>query len=184
MKKHSTLLAAATLVLVGCSTPPKPPVVDGESSYAVNSPVMQELIATRTRMAQLEEKLREEKRRPVISANILADTKPTSFKQNIYFPHNDANLVISKGETKLILDTLGRAKHIEVRGRTDGEHPTVYDEKLALNRALAAKRWLVGKGVPENTISVNYLSSGDYISDNHTKDGKGLNRRVEIEVFF
>jgi outer membrane protein OmpA-like peptidoglycan-associated protein len=172
------------ILLASCSNPPKPPVVDGENAYAVNSPVMQELLASRTRMAQLEAELREEKKRPVVSANILAESKPTSFKQNIYFPHNDANLVVSKGESKLILDTLGKAKHIEVRGRTDGEQPTAADEKLALNRALAAKRWLVGKGVPENKISVNYLSSGDYISDNHTQDGKGLNRRVEIEVFF
>jgi len=82
-----------------------------------------------------------------------------------------------------LLPLLKDAKRIEVRGRTDNQSPGAPDEQVALNRALAAKRFLVAQGVSPLIVSINYLSAGDYVADNCTEAGKSHNRRVEIEVF-
>ena len=82
-----------------------------------------------------------------------------------------------------LLPLLGNARRVEVRGRTDGQHPHAGDEKIALNRALAAQRFLIGQGVSPAIISVNYVSAGDYVADNFSAVGRSQNRRVDIVVF-
>ena len=74
-------------------------------------------------------------------------------------------------------------RRIEVPGRTGAQQPGGADEQVALERAAAAKRYLVAQGVAGATISVNYVSAGDYIADNKTESGRWRNRRVDIEVF-
>ena len=75
--------------------------------------------------------------------------------------------------------------HQDVVGQAaaTGQRPHVGDEKIALNRALAAQRFLIGQGVSPAIISVNYVSAGDYVADNFSAVGRSLNRRVDIEVF-
>lgn len=75
------------------------------------------------------------------------------------------------------------ADRIELRGRTDGRGNRRNNEQIALRRAEAAKRYLLSSGVPSEIISINYQSSGDYISDNHTESGRDINRRVEMEFY-
>lgn len=75
------------------------------------------------------------------------------------------------------------ADRIELRGRTDGRGDKRADERMAHRRAEAAKRYLLSNGVPAELISINYQAAGDYIADNETIAGRGMNRRVEMEFF-
>ena len=54
---------------------------------------------------------------------------------------------------------------------------------MAHRRAEAAKRYLLDRGVPSSIIAVNYQAAGDYIADNERIEGRGMNRRVEIEFY-
>jgi len=179
------VVLSSILALAACSTPPKPPVVDGSNRHAVNTPETAEVIALRAQLAQSEEKLRVEQARPVISPAVLQPAPPPvrSRTFSVHFPYNDTNFRLNADDSAEILPLLAKARRVEVRGRTDGKRPSTADEKIALNRALAAQRFLIGQGVSPAIISVNYVSAGDYVADNFSAVGRSLNRRVDIEVF-
>ena len=82
-----------------------------------------------------------------------------------------------------MLYMLTKAHQIKIRGRTDNQNPTIVDEEIALNRALAVQRYLIGYGILPNIISINYLSAGDYVANNSLAIGKQQNRRVDVEIF-
>jgi outer membrane protein OmpA-like peptidoglycan-associated protein len=172
-------------VLVACSSSPKPPVVNGSNRHAVNTPEAAEVIALRAQLAQLEERLRLEQSRPVISPADLQALPPPARSRtfSVHFPYNRSNFKLNAEDSAQLLPLLAKARRIEVRGRTDGQYPSPADEKIALNRALAAQRFLIGQGVLPAIISINYVSAGDYVADNFSAAGRSLNRRVDIEVF-
>ena len=73
-----------------------------------------------------------------------------------------------------------RAALITVRGRTSATQPSAADENLALNRALAARAYLVAQGVSPLKISINHASALD-----PAPVGDGRNSaRVEIDMVF
>ena len=99
------------------------------------------------------------------------------------FPFNGTKFNPTTEQSTALLPILVNAKRIIVRGRTDGLQPSATDEKIALNRALSAQRFLVNHGVSPLIIAVNYLSAGDYAADNNSAAGRAQNRRVDIDVF-
>lgn len=85
------------------------------------------------------------------------------------------------------ISTLQLAPHaamVTVNGRTSTNRPSSSDEWLALRRALAARAWLVAHGVPSLKIMVNFASAADFLVDNSTPEGRYINQRVDIEMFF
>jgi len=81
-----------------------------------------------------------------------------------------------------LLQATAAAKHIEIRGRTDADAENPVDEAIALQRALHARAFLVGKGIEPGKIRLNYMAAGGNIVENKTKSGRAENRRVEIEA--
>ena len=180
------LVVLSSILLLGaCTSAPRPPVVDGSNRHAVNSIESVEIIALRSQLAQSQEKLRLEQSRPVIDPVALQPIKPPARSQtfSIYFPFKGTNFRLSADDSAQLLPLLSNARRVEVRGRTDGKRPNAGDAKIALNRALAAQRFLIGQGVSPAIISVNYVSAGDYVADNFSAVGRSQNRRVDIEVF-
>lgn len=76
------------------------------------------------------------------------------------------------------------AAMVTISGRTSTKKPSQRDEGLALARAVAARAWLVERGVSPLKIMLNYASAMDFTADNTTTDGRKLNQRVEVELFF
>jgi outer membrane protein OmpA-like peptidoglycan-associated protein len=74
------------------------------------------------------------------------------------------------------------AERVNVRGRTDARVAGAADPRIALARALAARKYLVEQGVDGNKIRVFALPAGDFIAPVGTVEGRALNRRVEIEL--
>ncbi|HBP5913448.1 TPA: OmpA family protein [Pseudomonas aeruginosa] len=180
MRKMAVLSIA--VMLAACSSPPKPPVVSGSNRHPVNDARTAEVLSLRAELAAAQEKLRDQDRKPVVIAGP-APVVPASQTVSVNFPYNSSAFRPTPSEVAALLPLLRNAKYISVRGRTDGRRPTAGDERVALNRALAAKNWLVGQGVSPLKISVNYVSAGDYVADNVSAYGRAQNRRVDIEVF-
>lgn len=81
--------------------------------------------------------------------------------------------------TKLI-DSANQANRVNIKGFTDSFGSLAENQRVAMNRALAAKKYLIMKGVEEAKIKASGLT-GQYISSNETEAGRSANRRVEIE---
>lgn len=74
------------------------------------------------------------------------------------------------------------AERINITGYTDSRIAGPLDAEIALNRAEAAKDYLIDKGVKAEKINVFSQADGGFIAPNNTKQGRAINRRVEIEI--
>lgn len=69
---------------------------------------------------------------------------------------------------------------LEVIGHTDSTGPDAYNQGLSERRAQAAADYLVGKGVNAANITTKGMGESSPIADNATREGRAMNRRVEI----
>ncbi len=67
-------------------------------------------------------------------------------------------------------------------GYTDSTGPAAYNVKLSDRRAASVKDYLVSKGIPADRIYTEGKGEADPIATNATREGRALNRRVEIEL--
>jgi outer membrane protein OmpA-like peptidoglycan-associated protein len=73
--------------------------------------------------------------------------------------------------------------YIEIEGHTDNTGPAELNEKLGLERAEAAKRYLYEKHqIPLHKINVISYGPDKPVGDNKTKEGRAQNRRIVIRV--
>lgn len=82
-----------------------------------------------------------------------------------------------------LLKAAKEGQRIEIRGGSDEATPSPTNERVAKARAMNARKYLISNGVKAERIRTKYFSSGGFIADNSTLEGKAQNRRVEIEVF-
>ena len=73
-------------------------------------------------------------------------------------------------------------KRMVVEGHTDSQGPDSVNQPLSLNRAMAVRDYLVGRGVASEKITAVGMGSGRPITDNKTPENRANNRRVEIVV--
>jgi outer membrane protein OmpA-like peptidoglycan-associated protein len=71
---------------------------------------------------------------------------------------------------------------LTVKGFTDSTGSTAVNQELSQRRADSVRSYLVGQGIPANTVSTVGMGEQNPIADNGTADGRKQNRRVEIEV--
>jgi outer membrane protein OmpA-like peptidoglycan-associated protein len=69
-----------------------------------------------------------------------------------------------------------------VKGFTDNTGSDAINQTLSQKRAEAVRTYLVGQGIPANTVSTQGMGETNPVADNGTADGRKQNRRVEIEV--
>lgn len=181
---HKLAILSCAVLLAACSTPPKPPTVSGSDRHPVNDARTAEVLTLRAELAATQAKLQSQSTQPVVLAAPAKPPLPASQTVSVYFPYNSTAFRPTQSQVGALLPLLGGdVRDIWVRGRTDGSRPSAADERVALNRALAAKNWLVAQGVSPLKVSVNYVSAGDYVADNVSAAGRAQNRRVDIEVF-
>jgi outer membrane protein OmpA-like peptidoglycan-associated protein len=103
---------------------------------------------------------------------------------NVNFAVNSATL--SK-KARALLDQVARIvkdkgfKSVSLIGFTDPDGSRAYNERLSLTRARAVEDYLSLQGVKVK-FSVDAQADDNPVADNNTKQGKALNRRVEIVV--
>ncbi len=71
---------------------------------------------------------------------------------------------------------------VSVAGFADNTGDRDYNEKLSLMRALHVQHYLVDLGVKEEQIVVSAYGVESPVADNATKEGRALNRRVELAL--
>jgi outer membrane protein OmpA-like peptidoglycan-associated protein len=81
-----------------------------------------------------------------------------------------------------LLKAARQSRRIDIRGRTDASYDNPIDRKIAMQRALRARRFLIANGIEPGKIRVSWLAANDHVADNRTVDGRAKNRRVEIET--
>lgn len=74
-----------------------------------------------------------------------------------------------------------KAKRVNVRGHADNSGATEINRRVALERALAAKRYLIAQGVDKDKVFAFSHGSADPVGDNSTAEGRAKNRRVDVE---
>jgi outer membrane protein OmpA-like peptidoglycan-associated protein len=72
---------------------------------------------------------------------------------------------------------------IDLNGYTDSAGDVENNRLMSKYRAEAVKSFLVGKGIKSKSIDVFGYGASNFISDNDTAEGRGMNRRVEIKFF-
>lgn len=71
---------------------------------------------------------------------------------------------------------------VGIVGHTDSTGNDAINNPLSVNRAEAARNYLVNRGVPSSRIMTSGMGSRQPIADNATQMGRAKNRRVEIYV--
>lgn len=103
----------------------------------------------------------------------------------IYFSQNSNNLS-QKAMEKLdrVADIILKNPNAEItlNGYSDSTGASSYNEMISEIRANAVKLYLVGKGASPHKITVLGHGSQKFLATNKTKEGRQLNRRVEIEL--
>ena len=73
-----------------------------------------------------------------------------------------------------------RGRAVTIIGRTDPRGTQQYNQELAMDRAEAARSYLVARGVPEGQIQL--VSRGEGGAQGTNEESWALDRRVDIEV--
>ena len=188
------------LALLGsCSSPPKPPTVDESTKRPANTGMAVELQVckndlTNTRILAVEsgrladttaatlERL--EKRRLTAIATPAAQAAPAANSVfTVHFDFASAHALVPADIATTLIADARAAPLIVLRGRTDGTADTPAESRIARERAATVRDYLVSAGVDPSRIRATYQPVGDRIADNTDTTGRGLNRRVEIEVY-
>ncbi|MGY4831822.1 OmpA family protein (plasmid) [Sphaerotilaceae bacterium SBD11-9] len=100
----------------------------------------------------------------------------------VQFEFGKADFKPSAEVAGVLVEAARLADLVNVRGRTDSKVAGPHDAELARSRAVAARDFLVEKGVDAKKIKVYSLAAGDRIAPSDTAEGRAANRRVEIEL--
>lgn len=72
---------------------------------------------------------------------------------------------------------------VEVAGHSDNTGSASFNEKVSLERAQKVKAWLINLGIsPDRIRAVGYGANRPLSTNDDEKDGRELNRRVEIRI--
>lgn len=100
----------------------------------------------------------------------------------VRFADNSGQFQPTPADQMALRDLTRTASLLTVTGYTDSYVPNTHARTLANLRAYAAKDYLVSGGVNAAKITVKAIPAGGFIADNRTKEGKAVNRRVEISA--
>lgn len=117
-------------------------------------------------------------------------TPPPVF-YNVYFAFDKSDLSKGAADTlNMVFQTLSENPEmiVEVRGHTDAKGSDDYNQKLSDERAAAAIKYLIDKGVTNARLQPKGLGEKEPAAENEkadgadNPDGRQLNRRVEFKI--
>ena len=107
------------------------------------------------------------------------------FSSNILFAFDKSDL---SNDAKINLDKLVTVLNsypdtdIEVQGHTDSRGSEAYNQNLSEQRANTVSRYLTGKGIAYNRLTIKGFGERLPKYENETADGRTQNRRVEFMI--
>ncbi|ACU04609.1 OmpA family protein [Pedobacter heparinus] len=109
-----------------------------------------------------------------------------TFSSEILFPTNSSYL---NEKSKSRIDDVAKVirnkyadRKVLVEGHSDKTGTPEYNLWLSEKRAASVKTYLVSLGIPEANIKTSGLGDTRPVADNKTKEGRLINRRVEVTV--
>lgn len=188
------------LALASCSSPPKPPTVDESQKRPVNSQMAVELQVCKNDLQNTRILATEASRLADTTAatlatmaarqQILAAMQAPTGQQpqantvfTVRFDFGSTRVAIPSNVTSVLVEDAKASPLILLRGRTDGTSDAPAESRIARERAAAVRDYLVAAGVDPARIRATYQPAGDHVADNASASGRGLNRRVEIELY-
>ena len=199
MPKHIPLIPWL-LVLASCSSPPKPPTVDESQKRPVNSQMAVELQVCKNDLQNTRLMATESGRVAETTAatlanlaarqQILAAMQGPAGQQpkansvfTVRFDFGSTRVVIPADVAATVVEDAKASPLVMLRGRTDGTSDAPAESRIARDRAAAVRDYLMAAGVDPARIRATYQPAGDHVADNVSAGGRGLNRRVEIEMY-
>jgi outer membrane protein OmpA-like peptidoglycan-associated protein len=104
--------------------------------------------------------------------NVMFESSSSKLTSSSYGALNDL-IVLLKKNPEL---------HLTIEGFTDNTGGEKYNLSLSQRRADRVKNYLVGKGIATERIKAIGYGTARPISDNKSKEGKSMNRRVEFKL--
>jgi outer membrane protein OmpA-like peptidoglycan-associated protein len=199
MRPSSALLTPLIpwlLALSSCSSPPKPPTVDESKKRPANAAIAIELQSCSSQLQNTRIALAESTRTAQTSAAALqamnaaravAEATPAPPVANgvytVRFDFGNSRVHLPAETATALIEEARNAPLVLLRGRTDGDTDNQADSRVARERASAVRDYLVAAGVDPSRIRTTHQPAGDHAADNANPATRGLNRRVEIEVY-
>lgn len=108
----------------------------------------------------------------IMPGNITFATASSDIKSNFYPVLDSVALVLAEYDQTIVV----------VGGHTDSDGSADYNQKLSLQRANSVSAYLGSQGVDAIRLDAVGFGETQPIASNKTKEGKQLNRRVEITL--
>lgn len=107
--------------------------------------------------------------------------------RNVHFEFDKATLTAAdRAQLDTVatrLKTEATTARLSVSGHTDSVGSDAYNQRLSEQRAKAVTDYLVGSGVARaSVVSVKGVGEAKPVADNHTAEGRAMNRRTEILI--
>ncbi len=180
-------------LLGSCASPPRLAQVDEALRRPANTAVAVDLQICRSDLLDTRLVAAQSQRRADAADAALAsvaarpvDPGPPARGNSLYsvrFEFGSARVDISAEDGRLLVEAARAAPLVVLRGRTDGDHDSLADSRIARERATAVRDYLVSVGVEPSRIRTTHQPAGDHVADNTGVAGRALNRRVEIEIY-
>lgn len=196
LKIRATLTALLSLLLVACSSAPKPPTVDETQKRPANAQMAVELQVCKNDLQNTRILATESGRLAETTAATLAhlmarqqmsaklqERAVSNSVHTVHFAFNSSRVGISADVAAPLVAEAKAAPLVLLRGRTDSSSDSPVESHIAQARASAVRDYLIASGVEPSRIRTTHQPSGDHVADNRSTQGRNLNRRVEIEVY-
>jgi outer membrane protein OmpA-like peptidoglycan-associated protein len=92
----------------------------------------------------------------------------------------DAAVILD--EAARILTETHEGALVRIEGHADWTGPEAYNQGLSERRAKSVRDYLVSRGVEASRLTTVGYGESRPIADNETREGRALNRRVELQV--
>lgn len=180
------LITTATLLILGCSSPPQPPGVDDSVRRPVNS---LQTIAVQKCQGELSASrvmLTEALNADAVRAAAARRSAPIAENRVFIVPFKSgsAEFQIPPEQQARFLELVRKAELIVIRGRTDALSESIVETRLAQRRAEGAAAYLRQSAqVPAERLRITWQGAGDRVVDGSSAAERNSNRRVEIELY-
>jgi outer membrane protein OmpA-like peptidoglycan-associated protein len=100
----------------------------------------------------------------------------------VKFDDNGAEVKIEDSLLGALGNTVRAANRIYLHAHSDAFVASEAGTELAVRRAVAVRSVLASLNVQPERIRLFYRGAGNFVANNRTREGRALNRRVEIEL--